>query len=78
MLGSVYLRSNDLEPAQKEFQSAIKFGPDAAIFHYNLSLVLRKEGKRLEEERELRKCLALDPHVAAASAALKQLDTNSY
>lgn len=78
MLGSVYLQRNDLESAQEEFQSAIKFGPDSAIFHYNLSLVLRKEGKRLEEESELRKCLAIDPHIAAASAALKQLDSSSF
>lgn len=74
MLGSVYLQQAELLPAQQESIRALKINPDLAVAHYNLSLMFRKEGKRAEEQTELRNCLALDPKLAAARKALRHIE----
>ena len=72
LLGLELAALGDLEGSQKEFTEVIRYRPDCADAHLNLSIVLAKQQKPDEALAALRKTLELDP---ANQLARQHIDT---
>jgi Tfp pilus assembly protein PilF len=55
------MQSDDLHGADEEFSKAVHLKPEYAEAHYNLALVLQKEGKQGEARAELEKAYEIEP-----------------
>jgi Tfp pilus assembly protein PilF len=56
-LGGIYLQGGELERARHQFEEAIRLQTKFAQAHYNLGLVLQKQGKSEEAAREFQAAL---------------------
>jgi tetratricopeptide (TPR) repeat protein len=61
LLGSAYLRKNDLDKALEAFQNAVDLVPDNPEGRYYLGLTLKAKGRFVEAQRQLEAALALSP-----------------
>jgi len=77
MLASIYLKRGELNLARSELTEAIHCQPQFVSAHFNLALVLQKEGKRDEAANEFRATLRLDPEFEAARAALDHIESSA-
>ena len=55
------MQSGDLRKAEGEFSNAVRLKPGYAEAHYNLALVLQKEGKDAASQAELAKAYEINP-----------------
>jgi Tfp pilus assembly protein PilF len=53
-LGKVYFQGGDLERARHQFEETIRLQPKLAAGHYDLAMVLQKQGKTDAAAQELR------------------------
>jgi Tfp pilus assembly protein PilF len=80
-LGVVLTGLGEAATAAELFEQAIALRPDLASLHFNLALALRESDQLDEAERELERCLELQPahgkaHWALASMRIRGPDDN--
>lgn len=60
-LGTVRLARGEPKDAVVAYRRALALDPDRAVYHYNLSVALAREGSSREAEKERAEALRLDP-----------------
>ena len=59
-LGKLYLKSNDLSSATREFETAIKLDPDDTTPYYQLSILYRRSGEKEKAQMALDRVKSLN------------------
>jgi tetratricopeptide (TPR) repeat protein len=59
-LGKLYLKSNDLSSATREFETAIKLDPDDTTPYYQLSILYRRTGEKEKAQMALDRVKSLN------------------
>lgn len=62
-LGTVRLARDEPKDAIAAYRRAIAAAPDRAVYRFNLSIALARDGKNLEAEQERAEALRLDPNL---------------
>lgn len=62
-LGTVHLYRGELDDAIQAYRDAIELQPDYGVYHYNLSLALRRRGDGEEADAALAEARRLVPHL---------------
>ena len=60
-LGGLLAATSDMESAVTQFEEAVRLQSDFAEAHYNLGLMLLRQGERERAEIEFRKARELNP-----------------
>lgn len=68
-----YMEAGKITEAIASYRQAIANFPNAAIYHYKLSIALQKNGDTASQQKELEAAIQLDPRLPAAQAALGYL-----
>jgi len=72
-LGAALLGRGQLRLAAGHLEAAVRLTPDLAVGHYNLGVLLQRDGRAEEAAREYRVVLALSPHSLEAGQAHNNL-----
>ncbi len=72
--GATLFQMGQLPEAEAELRAAVRLQPRSATAHFNLALVLTRQGN-IEARSEARKAVALDPNLPAAAELLRQLES---
>jgi tetratricopeptide (TPR) repeat protein len=76
-LGYLYYRNERFTESQRAYDKSLNMSPDRPEVHYNLSLVLDKQGKPEAAKDHLRKALRLWPNFTLARSDLGMLLTEA-